>query len=239
MLIFDRDSSRREELASYFKAEDFRVTVCDEEAEFRRILDGETVDLVLLDLAAPGESGFELAGELGHRQGIGVILLGNRDDVIDRVVGLEVGADDFMSRPFVMRELLARVHSVLRRCGREYFDPHAGTDDPESSGETLAFAGWRVDIEHRRLRSPGGEDIDISPGEFDILMALIENAGRPVSRAELGHRGTGSEADPDGRSVDVLIGRLRQKIEPNPRNPSIIKTARGIGYMLDEAVKPA
>lgn len=239
ILIFDDDRNRCDELAAYFRDESFRVTVCEDENELRRVMEEESTNLVLMDMAAPSQSSFDLAGELRHRQGTGVIMLGNRDDLIDRIAGLEAGADDFVSQPFHNRELLARVHSVLRRCGHEYFDPWGGHDSSTDTDESVGFEGWTLDRSSGRLFSPEGQEIDLSPGELDILSILIENAGRPVSREQLANNGQAASADPAGRSVDVQIGRLRQKIEANPKHPTIVRTSRGIGYMFAAKVKTA
>jgi len=232
ILIFDGDPDRRDELASYFDQEHYRITAVVDHEQFRAVLDTEPVHLVLVDIAAPADSGFDLAGELRHRSDVGVILLGNRDDLIDRVAGLEAGADDFISPPFHMRELLARVHSVLRRTDEESLGPLRGSRRRGRSGDIAVFEDWTLDLRSRRLQNASGQEVELSPGEFELLNTLIENSGRPVSRDELARGSRESQTGGSGRSVDVQIGRLRQKIEPNPKHPSIIRTARGIGYMF-------
>lgn len=234
ILICDADRDRRAKIVSYFDLEDYRVSAVDDLAQLRRVVETEAVDLVVLDIAAPDDGALDLAGELHQRPETGIIPLGNSDDLVDRVAGLEAGADDFLSPPLNMRELLARVHSVLRRMGRDNSgaDPARYRHRRDPVNNVLAFEGWNLDMRSRHLSNESGAAVELSTGEFDMLQILIANAGRPVTRDILAGHWKESDGGAEGRSVDVRIGRLRHKIERNPQNPAIIRTARGIGYVF-------
>jgi two-component system phosphate regulon response regulator OmpR len=157
---------------------------------------------------------------------VGIIMLTSKADTVDRVVGLEVGADDYVSKPFELRELLARLRSLLRRL------PETADPLPDHGGRIAAFAGWRLDLDRRELSSPAGEPVAITTKEFQVLELLVSRANRPVSRDAIIEHADGRERHPLDRSVDVLVFQLRAKLEELPGSPRILKTVRGVGYML-------
>ena len=180
-------------------------------------------DLVLLDINLPGQDGLTLARELRVRDpAIGIILLTSRNDDIDKIVGLELGADDYVTKPFNPRELLARVKSLLRRAASR----HDGED------ETFRFAGWTLDLRRRRLCDPQGADVALTRGEFELLALLVRNAGEVINRDRLTRAISGHDWSPQDRSADVLVRRLRTKLDPPDRPDSLITTVRGEGYRL-------
>jgi DNA-binding response OmpR family regulator len=162
-------------------------------------------------------------------------MLSEKDDVVDRVTGLELGADDYVPKPFHLRELLARIRSLIRRSEiRGDGDVENGAASNEAS---LLFSGWRLDTRRRELRSPAGKPVELTAGEFNLLVAFVERANRVVSRDELFDIVYNREGGPEDRSVDVQIGRLRRKIEIDPRRPALIKTIRGLGYLFTAEIE--
>lgn len=230
IVIVDDEPQVRAMLESYLAREGFATSGAGSGEMMQQILSRTPADLVILDVILPGEDGLEIARRLRRTNpDIGIIMLTAKGDEIDRVVGLEVGADDYISKPFSLREVLARVKSVLRRA------PRSATTRPSSSG-IVAFDQWRLDIDRRRLSSASGQDVPLSPGEFALLRAFIEHAGRVLSRDTLIELTRGYGADALDRAIDVQVTRLRHKIEINPRAPQIIKTVRGGGYTFAAAV---
>jgi two-component system OmpR family response regulator len=192
--------------------------------------------LVLLDLGLPGEDGFSIARQLREHWNCGLVIVTGRGDAIDKVVGLEVGADDYVTKPFDLRELLARIKAVLRRLAPA---ERSGAAAPSSAPARLRFAGWELDLAARRLSHPQGHDVPLTTGELDLLGTLAQHAGRVLSRDFLLEQTRGREAGPFDRTIDVQIGRLRKKIEANPEDPQIIKSVRGAGYILVAPVTSA
>jgi DNA-binding response OmpR family regulator len=193
----------------------------------RAIIESDTVDVVLLDLGLPREDGFELTRWLREHWRGAIIIVTGRGESVDRVVGLELGADDYVTKPFDLRELLARVRSVMRRV--------AGATPPQGSAgkpTSIEFAGFRLDAEARVLIGPAGGEVELTTGEFDLLTIFLEMANRVLSRDQLMERMHGREAGPYDRSIDVQIGRLRRKIEKDPAKPELIKSVRGAGYLF-------
>jgi two-component system, OmpR family, response regulator len=192
--------------------------------------------LVLLDLGLPGEDGFSIARQLREHWRCGLIIVTGRGDAVDKVVGLEVGADDYVTKPFDLRELLARIKAVLRRMAPVEPPAAAPASGPAAGGDTppdkLGFAGWQLDLAARRLRNPEGQDVVLTGGEFDLLCAFARHPGRVLSRDFLLEQTRGREAGPFDRTVDVLVGRLRKKVEADADTPQIIKSVRGAGYIL-------
>ena len=191
--------------------------------------------LVLLDIGLPGEDGLSIARRLHERWNTSVILVTGRSDPVDKVVGLEIGADDYVTKPFDLREVLARVKAVLRRPVGEV------TAGPEGSGvappsEHYHFAGWSFDCGARRLLDRDGAEVSLTTGEFDLLRVFVRHPGRVLSRDFLLENTRGREATPFDRAVDVLVGRLRKKIEPLSDQPEILKSVRGAGYVFVPAV---
>lgn len=232
ILIVEDHDLLREALSKYLIEEGYRVSVAGEGQELRRIIARETIDLVILDVVLPGEDGFSLARHLRDRYTCGIIIVTSKGEVTDRIVGLEIGADDYLIKPFDRRELLARIRSVLRRLEgrvREVALQGAGQ-------EVARFAGWKLDLGARRLINDDGRIVDLTSGEYGLLNAFITGAGRVLSREHLLRCVHNRDWDYFDRSIDVLVTRLRQKIEHAPARPAIIKTVRGAGYMLTTPV---
>lgn len=226
LLVVDDDAEILELLRRYFVAQDFEVCTAVDGSEMRGVLARTSIDLVLLDLGLPGEDGFALTRQL-HEQWAGpVIIITGRGESVDRVIGLELGADDYVTKPFDLRELLARVRSVLRRSNRAR---------PSSAGDehaALHFSGFRLDPLARELFTADGERVALTAGEYELLRLFVDNPNRVLSRDDLMERIHGREAGPFDRAIDVRIGRLRRKIESDPSDPEIIKSVRGAGYVF-------
>ncbi|MEO8856225.1 MAG: response regulator transcription factor [Burkholderiaceae bacterium] len=221
-------------LAGYLQGHGFRVTQLHNGAALLALMPQDPPELVLLDLGLPGEDGFSIARQLREHWHCGVVIVTGRGDAVDKVVGLEVGADDYVTKPFDLRELVARIKAVLRRV-----TPARGAlASPDAEAATLCFAGWQLDTSARRLRDPLGRDVALTTGEFDLLCALTRHAGRVLSRDFLLEQTRGRQAAPFDRTIDVQIGRLRKKLEEDPEDPQLIKSVRGAGYILVAAVAP-
>jgi two-component system, OmpR family, response regulator len=232
LLIVDDDSSLLEFLEDYFSTHGYEVAMAADGVAMRRAFAEGKIDLVILDLNLGGESGFDLAREIRGNSNTPIIMLTGRNDEMDRVVGLELGADDYVSKPFSARELLARVGAILRRTG----DASASAAEDQAAPETASFCGWRIDISKRRLFSPEGEMVKLTLGEFSMLLALLRHPHQVMSREQLLNQTDKDTGEVFDRSVDIRIMRLRQKIEPDAANPSIIRTIRGVGYMFNQPV---
>ena len=226
LLIVDDDEEIRGLITRYFGNQGFRVSSAAHGAAMRAIIESASIDVVLLDLGLPREDGFELTRWLREHWRGAVIIITGRGESVDRVVGLELGADDYVTKPFDLRELLARVRSVMRRV--------AAAPAQRSSGKpaSVEFAGFRLDAETRVLIGPAGGRIELTTGEYDLLTVFLEMANRVLSRDQLMERMHGREAGPYDRSIDVQIGRLRRKIEKDPAKPELIKSVRGAGYLF-------
>lgn len=227
LLVVEDDTEIVEVLRRYFRSQGFEVSVANGGEQMRAVLAHTTVSLVLLDLGLPGEDGFELTRRLRAEWGGPVIIVTGRGDAIDRVVGLELGADDYVTKPFELRELLARVRSVLRR-STELKSLRA----PESAGDNYQFAGYRLLTDSRSLKAEDGSDVPLTSGEFDLLLALVAQPNRVLSRDQLMNTLHKRDAGPFDRAIDVQIGRLRRKIETDPTQPAMIKSVRGAGYLF-------
>ena len=223
-------------LANYLQSHGFRVTQIHNGRALIALMETDPADLVLLDLGLPGEDGFAIARRMRENWRCGLVIVTGRGDAVDKVVGLEVGADDYVTKPFDLRELVARVKAVLRRLTPEA--PAAASTMPAAS-ERLRFAGWQLDVAARRLTNPGGEDVALTGGEFDLLCAFARHPGRVLSRDFLLEQTRGREAAPFDRTVDVQVGRLRKKIETDADDPQLIKSVRGAGYILVPPVSHA
>jgi two-component system OmpR family response regulator len=213
-------------LGGYLQSHGFRVSQLHSGTALLRLMAVDPPQLVLLDLGLPGEDGFSIARQLREHWQCGLVIVSGRGDAVDKVVGLEVGADDYVTKPFDLRELLARIKAVLRRTGAV-----PGTAAAKSPS-IHRFAGWQFDTAARRLVDAGGNEVGLTTGEFDLLAALVENAGRVLSRDFLLEQTRGREAGPFDRTIDVQVGRLRKKLEANVDEPQIIKSVRGAGYIL-------
>lgn len=233
ILIVDDDREIRELLSRFLVRHGYRCSVASDGRDMRRQLADTRVDLVVLDVMMPGETGLQLcaqlrAGKESAAARIPVIMLTAAGDETDRIIGLEMGADDYLPKPFNPRELLARIRAVLRRSG----DEPAGT---AAGAGVLAFDRWRIDLGSRRVIGPDG-DVELSTGEFDLLVALAQRPQRVLSRDQLLDLTRGRAAQPFDRSIDVQVGRLRRKIEADPTQPTLITTVRGGGYMFSARV---
>jgi len=221
-------------LCTYLSEAGYQTSAASQGQEMRRRLDEQLVDLVVLDLMLPGEDGLSLCRELRVRSNIPVIMLTARGTLVDRIVGLEMGADDYLPKPFDPRELLARIKVVLRRT--QSFPERARLDEAAS----LRFAGWRLDTATRQLRSPAGLVISLGNSDFRVLRLLLQHPNRPLSRDFLLGHAFEKERAPFDRSIDVCISRLRQHLEDDPRAPKLIRTVRNEGYSLTvDAVEQA
>jgi two-component system OmpR family response regulator len=235
ILIVDDEPQIRSMLDRYLAREGYTVMTATSGEEMRIRLAERVPDLVLLDLILPGEDGLELAKQLrANHPSVGIIMLTAKSEEVDKVVGLEMGADDYVPKPFSLRELLARIKSVMRRLNN--VEPSLTLPQVETG--ILAFTRWRLDMKNRRLMTDDGKDAGLTPGEFALLKVLVDNANRVLSREQLLDMTRGHGADSFDRTVDVQVNRLRQKVEINPRNPAIIKTVRGGGYVFASPLRP-
>jgi DNA-binding response OmpR family regulator len=216
-------------LAGYLQGHGFRVTQLHSGSALMDVMRDDPAALVLLDLGLPGEDGFSIARQLREHWRCGLVIVSGRGDAIDKVVGLEVGADDYVTKPFDLRELLARIKAVLRRMAPV---PPLATTPPAAGPSRLRFAGWILDLGARRLINAQGQDVALTGGEFDLLCTLARHPGRVLSRDFLLEATRGREAAPFDRTIDVQVGRLRKKLEPDAVEPQIIKSVRGAGYIL-------
>lgn len=229
ILVVDDDREIRDLLARFLGRHGFRVTTAQDGREMRRALTDWRIDLVILDLMLPGEDGLTLCRELRGRSHIPVVMLTILGEETDRILGLEMGADDYVAKPFNPRELLARVKAVLRRSQGSSIARRGGA-------ASLRFAGWRLDRALRRLESPEGLVIDLTAGEFDLLLAFAEHPQQVLTRDQLLDLTQGRSEAPFDRSIDMQVSRLRRKIEADPSEPELIKTVRGGGYLFTAAV---
>ena len=229
LLLVDDEAALREPLAEYLSRQGFEVAQAASAAEARTRLKDETPDLVLLDIMMPGEDGLSLCRHLVESRAIPTIFLTARGEATDRIVGLEIGADDYVVKPFEPRELVARVRSVLRRASRGA--------KPPSDSENFEFEGWSLDSLKRRLIDPDGAVVAISSVEFRLLMAFLEHPRQVLDRDRLLDMVQGREAHLFDRAVDNQVSRLRRKIEVDSRNPQLIQTVWGGGYLLAADVR--
>ena len=232
LLVVDDDLVTQARLNAYFSQEGYRVLLAGDGETFWQQLEHVAVDLVLLDINLPGQDGLSLARELRARDAaIGIILLTSRNDDIDKIVGLEVGADDYVTKPFNPRELLARVKSLLRRTGAR----RGGGEDEE----IFRFGGWTLNLPRRRLCDPQGADVALTRGEFEVLALLVRHVGEVINRDRLSRAISGHDWSPQDRTVDVLVRRLRAKLDAADKPDSLITTVRGEGYRLAVDVERA
>jgi two-component system, OmpR family, response regulator len=231
LLIVDDDREIRTLLSQYFENNGYRATSVADGASMRRVLEQSHVDLVVLDLMLPGEDGLAICRSVRTRSQIPIIMLTARGDDVDRIVGLEVGADDYVPKPFNPRELLGRVKAVLRRAA------HAPRDPDPSAIRSFRFAGWELDTTSRTLAGPNGTSVALSGAEYRLLAVLLASPSRVLSRAQLTELLRGREADPLDRSIDVRVSRLRQILGDDARAPQIIKTVYGEGYVIGVGVE--
>jgi two-component system OmpR family response regulator len=221
-------------LGNYLQGQGYRVTpLHDGRALLALMRGGDPPALVLLDLGLPGEDGFSIARQLREHWRCGLVIVTGRGDAVDKVVGLEVGADDYVTKPFDLRELLARIKAVLRRLAPAEASAAAPAAAPRA---TLRFGGWTLDVAARTLQGPDGRAVELTAGEFDLLAVFARHPGRVLSRDFLLEHTRGREAGPFDRTIDVQVGRLRRKIEADAEQPQLIKSVRGAGYLFAPAV---
>jgi len=227
ILVVDDEPQIREMLEDYLTSHGYAVLTADSGQAMKTMLESQRPDLVLLDINMPGEDGLTLARHLREHLDIGIIMVTGAGEVIDRIVGLEVGADDYVAKPFDPRELLARVKSVLRRTGAKPAAENTEQEPPQS----IRFGKCTLDLEAHRLLGPDQEEIPITSMEFELLRALGEHPNRVLSRDQILNLTQNRDWDPFDRSIDIRITRIRRKIETEPSKPRIIRTVRGAGYM--------
>jgi two-component system OmpR family response regulator len=225
--VLDDEADITRLLATYLRSHGYRVSETHTGVALIRLMGEDPAQLVLLDLGLPGEDGLAIARELRERFRAGLVIVTGRGDPVDKVVGLEVGADDYVTKPFDLRELLARIKAVLRRTVAASSAPVADAGAPR-----YRFAGWELDTGARRLVDPEGRDVALTAGEFDLLAVFAAHPGRVLSRDFLLEQTRGREAAPFDRTIDVQVGRLRKKVEADVDDPRIIKSVRGAGYVL-------
>jgi len=216
----------------YLLENELRVTAVATGAEFMAVMGSETIDLVVLDLRLQGEDGMQIARRLRETSTVPILMLTGRADEADRVMGLELGADDYLTKPFSPRELLARIRALLRRARAQ-----ATVADAIARVRAYRFGGWELNIGLRRLKSGDGRSVEFTNGEFSLLAAFVSAPQRVLSRDQLLDLSRLHNAEVYDRSIDVQILRLRRKIEADPAQPQFIKTERGAGYFFDATVE--
>jgi two-component system, OmpR family, response regulator len=231
ILVVDDQREICEMVQDYLSSEGYRVSVAHDGTGMRRAIAQSPADLVILDLMLPGEDGLTLARWLREESSVGIIMLTGRGETVDRIIGLEMGADDYLPKPFHLRELLARVKSVLRRVSAR-----TGEKAPTQRSQAR-FAGWHLDLSSRELFSPAGQEVRLTTGEFDLLAAFVNNPNQVLTRDRLLDLARNREAGPFDRTIDVQVGRLRRKLEDDPQRPTMIKTVRGTGYIFTPTVE--
>ncbi|MEM5327900.1 response regulator [Paraburkholderia sp. JHI2823] len=231
ILVVDDDPAIRDVTTEYLGGNDFRVSAVANGAEMAAALKNGAVDLIILDLRMPGEDGIQIAGRIREKSSLPILILSGRLEEADRVMALELGADDYMTKPFSCRELLARVRALLRRSRNTQVA--AGR---QANARGYRFAGWELNINTRRLVSPAGQTVGLTNGEFSLLAAFLASPGQILTRDQLLESSRLYDEVYD-RAIDVQILRLRRKIEEDPSNPRYIKTERGAGYVFTAQVE--
>lgn len=230
ILVVEDDPDMRETVCAALVRDGYRVREAEDGSAMRDTLAQHPVDLVILDLVLPGESGLDLARELRNGSDIPFIMLTGKDTVIDKVVGLEVGADDYITKPFHARELVARIRTVLRRVGGRA--DKAAFDHEEANSGLYRFGNWQLDVSGQRLTGAGDRVVTLTTYEFQVLSALVRRHGRALSRDQIMDLVADREWNPFDRSIDVLIGKIRKKLGDDSRDPRFIRTIRNTGYMF-------
>jgi len=233
ILIVDDDREIRDLLGRFLERQGLRVSLARDAREARKLWPLGRYHLVVLDLMLPGESGLDFARWLRTQSDVPIVMLTAMGEETDRIVGLEIGADDYVAKPFNPRELLARIRAVLRRANGE------GDRAREPPPKAIRFAGWTLEPARRRLLDPQGAEVTLTGGEYELLTVLVERANRVLTRDMLMDLLHGRQAGPFDRAIDVAVSRLRRKLEDDGRNPSLIKTVRGGGYVLAATVERA
>ncbi len=232
ILVIDDDPIIRDLVVEYLSKNEMRVSAGESGREMFELFDRESIDLIILDLRLPGEDGMQLARTLRERATVPIVLLTGRNEEADRVMGLELGADDYVTKPFSPRELLARVRAVLRR-----YQVQSTLPERDNTRRAYRFAGWELNLRTRRLTSPESVSVELSNGEFSLLNALCRAPNRVLSRDQLLSLSRLHEAEVYDRTIDTQVRRLRLKIEVDSTNPRLIVTERGAGYRLASEVE--
>lgn len=231
ILIVEDNDEMRGLVSRLLKRDGYRVSNARDGAEMERALSNENVDLVILDVMLPGKDGLSLCRQLRDRSNVPVIIVSAKGEEVDRVVGLKMGADDYLPKPFSSAELLARIETVLRRTA------HEGLSDAVASGEVYDFDRWSLNVASRELTGDSGVVVPLSTGEFDLLIQMVRRPNRVMTRVELLDLARGRDSVAFDRSIDTQISRLRKKIERDPSAPKILKTVWGAGYIFAADVK--
>jgi DNA-binding response OmpR family regulator len=234
ILIVDDDPEVRAMLRAALEPEGFRIAEAGSGAEMLAAISATAFDIITLDLNLGGEDGLRLAREVRSRSNVPIVMITGKGDTIDRVVGLEVGADDYIAKPFHVREVLARIRAVLRRY------QHEPAPNPSAAGdasERYEFEGWILDVPRRELTSPSREICDLTTAEFELLTILVKRPGRVLSRDAIMDLLKGQDWSPLDRTIDGLVARLRRKLEPDNERPRLIKTVRSVGYAFGIEVR--
>ncbi|MCU0883525.1 MAG: response regulator [Beijerinckiaceae bacterium] len=253
ILVVDDDEAVRELLRDCLELDGFRVSEAADSRAMAAVLAGGSIDLVTLDLMLGGENGLMLARQIRASHEMPIVMISGKGDTIDKVVGLELGADDYITKPFHPREVVARIRAVLRRQQPAQARPNgpapvvealahpASVAAPASArpGNRVTFAGWTLDLASRELTGPDSTVLDLTTAEFNLLEALVLRPQRVLSRDTIMDVLKGHDWTPFDRSIDAMVSRLRRKIEPDPAAPRLVKTVRGVGYMLSCPVEPA
>ncbi|MES2183482.1 MAG: response regulator transcription factor [Pseudomonadota bacterium] len=234
ILVVDDDEDITGLLGDYLVRFGFQVHTAADGSQMREQLAAHPIDLVVLDVMLPGPDGLALAREVRQRSRVPIVMLTARTNPYDRVLGLELGADDYMGKPFEPRELVARIHTVLRRAAGG-----AGASNSQSEEDVVRFDGWELRRDERRLTSPSGLVVPLSNAEYRLLTTFLSMPRRIFSRDQLMERARGRAMETFERSIDLLVSRLRQKLSDDPRAPTMIRTVRGAGYIFDaRSVQP-
>jgi len=231
ILVVDDDSQVRQLIGRFLRESGYRITGARDGREMRETIASADIDLIILDLMLPGTSGLDLCRELRITSSVPIIMLTAKGEDTDRIVGLEVGADDYLPKPFNPRELLARIRAVLRRASAR----HPG--EPAPRGRLITFGGWTLDTLRREVTSEDGVVVDLSGGEYDVLIAFVEHPNRILSRDQLLELARNRASNAFDRSIDVQISRIRRKLESGGTSSPLIKTVRGAGYIFLPTVK--
>jgi two-component system OmpR family response regulator len=229
ILIVEDDREIRTMVSRFLQKHGCRVTTSEDAKAMDRALSVARIDLIVLDLMLPGEDGLSICRRLRASSAIPIVMLTAAGDIVARVVGLEMGADDYVPKPFDPQELLARIKAVLRRT-------RSLPKQREQSTATMSFLGWRIDPVARELRNPGGAHVVLTGAEFDLLVAFCRCPRRTLSRDQLLDLSQGRAGGPLDRAIDILVSRIRRKIEANPSQPMMIKTVRSGGYLFTPEV---
>ncbi|MBV8168641.1 MAG: response regulator transcription factor [Alphaproteobacteria bacterium] len=223
VLIVEDDPAISKMLKTYLEREGYAVAAAGTVADMRSAIEGGKIDLVLLDVVLPDEDGWSALRWVRARGDLPVIMLTGKGETVDKVIGLELGADDYLAKPFDMRELLARMRSIHRRAEKR---------SAPNADEAIAFAGWRLDVSSQQLKAEAGDTVHLTQAEYRILVLLAKNPRSVITRDQLMDAMAGREWEPLDRSIDVHISNLRRKLDPDPKQPSLIRTVRGAGYMF-------